>query len=98
MKYSKKSLFLFLLIKYPTMLLLHVYGMLKVILNEIGVFGHGNNTFCQANESCDEIIDENTEYTKRLGFIITDKEKSLPIINWIPKIYKNPTGAHWILI
>ena len=33
---------------------------------------HENNTYCRANESCDEIIDENTEYTKRLT---TEKEK-----------------------
>ena len=26
---------------------------------------HGNNTYCKAYKRCDEIIDENTEYTKR---------------------------------
>ena len=33
-------------------------------------------TYCKTNKSCDEIIDENTEYTKRLGFKITEKEKN----------------------
>ena len=39
-----------------------------VILNKIGVIGHENNTYCKANKSFDEIINENTEYAKRLGF------------------------------
>ena len=47
-------------------------------LNEIGVIGRGNNTYCKATKNCDEIMDENTEYTKRLGFKITQKEKNTP--------------------
>ena len=39
----------------------------EVILNEIGVIGHGNNTYCKINKSCDQIIDEKTECTKRFG-------------------------------
>ena len=35
-------------------------------------------------KSCDEIIDKNSEYTKRLGFNITVKKLSL--MYWIPKI------------
>ena len=42
------------------------------ILNEIDIIGHGNNPVVM---SCDEIIDENTEYTIHLGFKITEKEK-----------------------
>ena len=68
----------------------------EVILNEIGVIGHGNNTHGKANISCDEIIDENTD-TKRLGFKITKKEKTLVIMYWIPQMHKNPTGARFII-
>ena len=44
-------------------------------------------------KSCDEIIDKNSEYTKRLGFNITVKKLSL--MYWIPKIpcNKNLTSA-----
>ena len=70
--------------------------MQTVILYEIGVIGHGNNTYCKANKSCDAIIDENLEYTKRLSFKITENVKTLPVINWIPKIHKSPTGARFI--
>ena len=40
----------------------------EVILNEISVIGTENNTYYKANKNCDEITDENTKYTKRLGF------------------------------
>ena len=66
-------------------------------MNEIGIIGHGNNTCCKANKSYDEIVDENTKYTKRLGFKITEKEKTLPIMYWIPKMHKNSTGARFII-
>ena len=68
-----------------------------VIINKIGVIGHRNHTYFKINESCDEIINENTEYAKRFGFKITEKEKRLPIMYWIPKRHKNPTGARFII-
>ena len=46
-----------------------------MMLNEISVVRHQNNTYCKANKSCDQIIDENTEYTKRLGFKNSEKQK-----------------------
>ena len=47
----------------------------EATLNKIGVIGHRNDTYFKINESCDDIIDENTEYAKRFGFKITEKEK-----------------------
>ena len=46
----------------------------EVIFNEIDVTGHGNYTYCKPNKSFDDIVDKNTEYTKRLGFEITEKK------------------------
>ena len=69
-----------------------------MILNEVDIIWHGNNTYCKANENCDEITDGNEKYTKRLGFKITEKEKkTLPIVLWIPNMHKNATGAHFII-
>ena len=48
-------------------------------------------------KSCDEIRDENNEYTKRLGFKITEKEKALPTMSCTPKMHKNSTGASFII-
>ena len=60
-------------------------------MNEISVIGHGDNTYYKANKSCDELINENTEYNKSLDFEVTEEEKTLPIIYWIPKMHKNPS-------
>ena len=32
----------------------------------IGAIGHENRTYFKANKSCDELIDENSEFTERL--------------------------------
>ena len=42
-------------------------------------------------------MDENTEYTKRLGFKIKEKKKTLPIMYWIPEMHKNSIGACFII-
>ena len=47
-----------------------------MILIKIGVIGPRNNTYAKANKSSNEMIDESTQYTKRLGFNITEKEKN----------------------
>ena len=46
---------------------------------------------------CAVLIDENKEYTKQLGFKVTGKEKTLPIMYCIFKIDKNPIGASFII-
>ena len=43
-----------------------------------------------------ELIDENKEYTKQLGFKVTEKEKTLPVMCYIFKMDKNPIGASFI--
>ena len=68
-----------------------------MILNEITVIGHQNDTYCEVNISCHQILDENTEYSKCLAFKITQKQKRIPIAYWIPEIQKNPTGARFII-
>ena len=80
------------------MLLLSTVFYIEVILNEIGITGYEINTYCKANESCDEIIHQNKEYVKRSCFKITEKEKTLPIMYWIPKMQKNPTRARFIIV
>lgn len=46
-----------------------------VILNKIGVIGHRNHTYFKINESCDEIINENTEYANVLSLKSQKKQK-----------------------
>ena len=67
-----------------------------MILNEIDVTGHGNKTYCKGNKNFDEIIDENTQY-KMKKRITENEKKALPIMYWIPKMYKNPKGLCFII-
>ena len=39
--------------------------------------GHGNKDYCKDNKICDELIDGNIEYTKRLDFKVIEKERAL---------------------
>ena len=43
------------------------------MLKEIVLIGHGNGTYCKAYESFYELNDENTEYSKCLGFKVIKK-------------------------
>ena len=44
-----------------------------------------------------EIINEKVKYSKKLGFKVSNKEKDLPPMYCIPKIYKNPCGTRLII-
>ena len=46
------------------------------------VIGHRNNTSSKANNSCDEIKDENTEYRIRLGFKVTELSTTKNVLNF----------------
>ena len=57
------------------------------MLKEIGILGSGNETYEKANRSKEEIVDDNREYSDRLGYELTEKEKELPTMYWIPKMH-----------
>ena len=71
-----------------------------MILKEICIFGYGNKTFQSRwilmSKSCAELIDENKEYTIQLGFKVTEKENTLPIMYWIFEMDENPIGARQV--
>ena len=47
----------------------------QVILKEIGVLDIGNLTYNSADRDREEIISENCQYTAKLGYDVSDKEK-----------------------
>ena len=63
----------------------------EVVLKEIGILGDGNNTYEKANHSKEGIIDENQQFSERLGYKLSEMEKDPPNMYWIPKMHKNPT-------
>ena len=45
----------------------------------------------------DEIISENCEYTSKLGYSVSDEDRILPVMYWIPKMHKTPIGHRFIV-
>ena len=43
------------------------------------------------------ILANNTEFCEHLGYKITEQEKALPVIYWIPKMHKSPVGKRFII-
>ena len=69
----------------------------KVVIKEIGILGSGNETYEKANCGKEEIVDDNREYSERLGYKLTEKEKELPTMYWIPKMHQKPTKHQFIV-
>ena len=69
----------------------------EVILKEIGHIGTGNSTYEKIDRSLEEIVEENCMYAERSGFKVDETEKELPIMYWIPKMHKNPSGSRFII-
>jgi len=69
----------------------------EVILKEIGIMGDGNNNYRQSQCTKKKIINNNVKYSKTLNINVSDKEHNLPIMYWLPKMHKNPTGKRFII-
>ena len=69
----------------------------EVILREIGIQGHGSDTYERTDRCKEEIVDDNREYSKRLGYSLSKKELDLPTMYWIPKMHKNPVKHRFIV-
>ena len=67
------------------------------MLREVGILGDASETYEKTSKSRTDIIDENQQYLERLGFQLTEKEKSLPSMYWIPKMHKNPIKHRFII-
>ena len=65
-------------------------------LKEVGINGEENKTYIRSKERKCEIIEKNIEYSKKLGFKMSAKEKDLPLMYWLPKMRKNRCGTRFI--
>ena len=61
---------------------------IEVLLKEIGILGSGSATYEKATKTKEQIIHDDEEYVARLGYTLSDKEKDLPTMHWIPKMHK----------
>ena len=67
-------------------------------MKEIGILDAGNETYEKINKNQEETIQDNLEYNARLKFSNGSKDKSLPIMCWIPKLHKNPVDSLFITV
>ena len=58
------------------------------ILTKVGLFNSEYKTHSKASHSVKEIIQANTNYCKKFKLNITELDKSLPIMYWLPKMHK----------
>ena len=56
-----------------------------------------NSTYLHINKSKESIIEDNKEMCEKFGLSISEKQKSLPSMYWIPKMHKNPVGARFVV-
>ena len=66
-------------------------------MKEIGTLDAGNKTYEKINKNQEEIIEDNLKYNTRLKLSNGSKDKRLPIMYWIPKLYKNSVGSRFII-
>ena len=67
------------------------------ILEEIGFLGTPTPTYNITKRHPEEIIFNNFEICRRLKIETTENLRSLPIMYWMPKLHKTPTGARFII-
>ena len=54
-------------------------------------------TYLHIDKDKELIIEENKKMCEKFGLNISEKQKSLPSMYWIPKMHKNPVGARFIV-
>ena len=67
------------------------------LLDEVGQLGNGNSTYSKVDKNIETLVAENIKQCEKFGLTITDKEKCLPIMYWMPKMHKKPIGARFIV-
>ena len=71
--------------------------MSLLFLKEIRILDARNETHEKINKNQEKIIQDNLEHNTRLKLSNGNEDKSLLIMYWIPKLYKNPVGSRFII-
>ena len=69
------------------------------ILSVVGEYNNiqSNSTYPKSNFSKDDIIKNDKNYCQKFHLNLTDKNRSLSIIYWLPKLHKTSIGAKFII-
>ena len=67
-----------------------------VIIKEIG--GNlGTDTYAKSDLCKEEIMSDSQEFSKRVGLKVEGDDLNLPIMYWMPKMHKSPSGSRFII-
>ena len=66
-------------------------------MKKIGILDGENEKYEKINKNQEKIIQDNLEHNTRLKLSNGNEDKSLLIMYWIPKLYKNPVGSRFII-
>ena len=56
-----------------------------------------SKSYSQTLKSKEELNETNIKYCKTFDLKITEQDKTLPIMYWLPKMYNTPIGARFIV-
>ena len=70
---------------------------IKRILDEVGISDLPSNTYKFCNIDVQNVIDDNIQICEKFGLKVEEGSKKLPIIYWMPKMHKNPSGTRFIV-
>ena len=66
------------------------------LLEEVGIPFGDKPTYKLHNVEKESIIQTNTLFCKKYKLAVSEDQKTLPIMYWIPKIHKHPVGTRFI--
>ena len=67
------------------------------LLREVGVFGDESDTYTLSHKGKYNIINNNLQFSEKLGFRTIEANKALPIMYWMPKMHYTPSRARFIV-
>ena len=67
------------------------------LLTEIGIMGNPSDTYNVIERNIQSIIVNNVELCKKFGLSVDERDNKLPIMYWMPKMQKTPSGARFIV-
>ena len=85
------------LIKHHTTFLLFVRHSVCKWLDEIGLHGTQSNTDKLVDKLKKEVTDHKITLSNKFDLEFENDFKTLPIMYWLPKMHKTPTGAIFIV-
>ena len=73
------------------------YYYITKLLSEVGITGPQSTTYNLTDRTAQNIISFNKKLSEKYDLTVDQKNESLPIMYWMPKLHKNPVGSRFIV-